>query len=592
MYRFDSMWKEATAQDAMKAIWEITECLHNAGTHISDGLILIVAYLLHEAKQTADLNALSLNNPTIGNIITDDAVRCIVQKELNEDIWIRLSPVVAKYDAEVFRYIVLMPNGLNVGSSNRGDEMATPESITRLANAVLSIKPGSLVADIGCGAGSYLTSTAIEQPEAEYYGYEINTISKVLASIRARLLDGNIRITQCDAFSLAVENGSTMISKKKFDCIFANYPFAMRIRNFANNPGAQRLINQYPSLLKASSADWLFHALISSLLADKGKAVCITTNGSTWNTTDVEVRKQFVEEGCIEAVIALPEKLFSYTSTQTSMIILSHGNTSVKLVDATSIYTKGRRVNTFDANQLDTIMDALLADSKISKTVPIDEIRKNEYVLNPGRYMGNMVAFKDGVVFEDIIKSISRGAPYTAHELDEIVSHTVTDTQYLMLANIQNGIIENNLPYLKEIDAKYEKYCVHTGTLILSKNGLPYKIAVARVEKGKRILANGNLYIIDLDEDKADPYYVKAFLESEQGIAQLNSITVGATLPNIGVEKLRKIMIPLPSMDTQRRIAAAYLAAQDEVSVLKRKLEKAQSRLTHVFDVESEDRLC
>jgi len=42
-------------------------------------------------------------------------------------------------------------------------------------------------------------------------------------------------------------------------------------------------------------------------------------------------------------------------------------------------------------------------------------------------------------------------------------------------------------------------------------------------------------------------------------------------------------------MEKQKRIAAAYLAAQDEVAVLKRKLEKAQSRLTHIFDTESEE---
>ena len=55
--------------------------------------------------------------------------------------------------------------------------------------------------------------------------------------------------------------------------------------------------------------------------------------------------------------------------------------------------------------------------------------------------------------------------------------------------------------------------------------------------------------IIELDESRANPYYIKAFFDSEQGIAALKSITVGATIPNIGVDKLKNVMIPLPSME-------------------------------------------
>ena len=100
------------------------------------------------------------------------------------------------------------------------------------------------------------------------------------------------------------------------------------------------------------------------------------------------------------------------------------------------------------------------------------------------------------------------GAPCTASQLDKMVSNEVTNMQYLMLANIQNGIIDNKLPYLSSIEPKYEKYCLKNNDLILSKNGYPYKVAVASVKDGQRILANGNLYIIELDESRANPYYI------------------------------------------------------------------------------------
>ena len=102
--------------------------------------------------------------------------------------------------------------------------------------------------------------------------------------------------------------------------------------------------------------------------------------------------------------------------------------------------------------------------------------------------------------------------------------------------------------------------------------------------KGKTILANGNLYIIEIDENKADPYFVKAFLESEKGIALLKSITVGATIPNIGVEALKKIPIPQIPIDDQRKLAAQYLAKVDEIALYKRKLQKAYEELSHIYD--------
>jgi len=53
--------------------------------------------------------------------------------------------------------------------------------------------------------------------------------------------------------------------------------------------------------------------------------------------------------------------------------------------------------------------------------------------------------------------------------------------------------------------------------------------------------------------------------------------------------KLKKVNIPLPSMEKQRRIADKYQATLDEISILKLKIEKATNRLHHVFDEESGD---
>ena len=298
-------------------------------------------------------------------------------------------------------------------------------------------------------------------------------------------------------------------------------------------------------------------------------------------------RKYFVERKLIECVITLPIKMFSYTNVGTTLIVLSHNNERVRMIDASQICMMGRRQNLFRGDDIATIVNAMHTDSDYSREVSIEELRENDYNLSLERYMQCVPSFSNGVPFESVIRSISRGAPCTASQLDTMVSNEVTNMQYLMLANIQNGMIDDKLPYLSSIEPKYEKYCLKNNDLILSKNGYPYKVAVASVREDQRILANGNLYIIELDEDRANPYYVKAFFESEQGIATLKNITVGATIPNIGVDKLKKVLIPLPSMEEQNRIAQKYQAAQDEIAMLKLRLERAIDKLHHVFDEES-----
>ena len=63
---------------------------------------------------------------------------------------------------------------------------------------------------------------------------------------------------------------------------------------------------------------------------------------------------------------------------------------------------------------------------------------------------------------------------------------------------------------------------------------------------------------------------------------------MGAVLPNIGVDKLKKVEIPLPPIEEQNRIAEKYRATMDEIAVIKLRLEKAVNKLHHIFDEESE----
>ena len=110
---------------------------------------------------------------------------------------------------------------------------------------------------------------------------------------------------------------------------------------------------------------------------------------------------------------------------------------------------------------------------------------------------------------------------------------------------------------------------------------------MAEISENQKVLANGNLYIIELDQEKVNPYYLKAFFDSEQGLAALKSITAGVALPNISMDNLKKLIVPLPELSVQNRVAQKYQSIMDEIAVYKLKMEKAENRLHHVFEEES-----
>ena len=549
---------------------------------MSKSRMILACYLIHYLKHDTDIQ-------TIDDIRECDSVSENIRYALSDafdgnvfyDLMEAADELSDAEEKDLIDYIIYNDEQYNDMGSG---EFCTPKSIIQLAKKILDIHEEEFVGDFCSGYGDFLISAALDHKENHFFGVDINTTAEAISEIRTELLGIQCELLLADAFSVVDYFNNPFC----FNKIFSNYPFVLPLKMIDKSGYIWKEFEKAIGTTNHSrTSDWLFNYLISSLIVPDGKAIGIMTNGSTWNSMDLAARRYFVENGLIEAVINLPEKMFNYTAMATSMIVLSHNNSSVRLIDATDICIRGRRVNEFSEDNINEIVQLLNEDGKHARTLSKDELRENEYVLNTSRYYSKNTDIKDGSTFETVINTITRGAHLTAVELDKIASIKPTKYQYLMLGNIKDGIIESDLPFITDIDRRNYKYCLHDHSLVISKNGYPYKIAVAEISDDKMIMANGNLYIINLDENKADPYYIKAYFESEQGIEALNSISVGATIPNIGVDKLKKLIIPLPSLEEQRRIAANYQACLDEVRILKKKLAIAIDRMHHVVDEEN-----
>ena len=458
-------------------------------------------------------------------------------------------------------------------------ECETPQSVVKLANEILQIS-NDKVADFCSGIGTFLMSAIEKNPESQFYGVEIAIDVKEVAEIRTELISDRVKIERKSVLNI---NDSRM-----FDKIFCDYPRGIRAKDsIGSSEELRRIYDVVPEVEKVAAGDWVFIINVMNHLNKNGKAVVSVSNGVIWNGgNNTAIREKFVKKGFVEAVIALPSNLYLNTGIACSLLVLSRNNKSIRMIDATEMVSVGRRQNVLSDENISKIIELLNTNDDNSKLVSIKEVAENEYILNPSRYLQKEIIIKNGVPFESVIKNITRGAQIKASVLDEIVSDEPTNIQYLMLANIQDGIISDDLPYLKEIDPKYEKYCIKNGGLVISKNVSPVKMAIASVKEGNKILANGNLYVIELDEDKINPYFLEAYLESENGKAALSRVAVGATLLNLPVEGLKKVTIPLPDLKSQRIIADKYYAKINEIKELKYRLEKTTAELEHIYTEE------
>lgn len=556
------------------AMWHIANEVRGVASLREGGVMMplaaYVAILIQDEDEGVALQNV-LEHADVSRSVKDFLLSSFDEK------WVEAARILSRGQAKEALRDYVLHYDFSSDAGKWSGEYGTPDCISKLALAILDIEPGEHVADFGCGYGNFLVAAADAQPTGSYYGVELNAAAACLAQVRMDLL----------GVESVVEIGDMLSSKptERFHKVFSNYPFGMRLQKSGGVGVYYEEFNKgNTGFGRPASADWIFNKLICDGLDPDGKAVAIMTNGAAFNGGDKLARKHFLDRGMIEAVVALPSNLFRYTMIATTLIVFGNNDGPVRFVDASDLTVPGRRWDTMGDDEVNEIVRRLSEDGDSSKLVAKEEVAAAEYSLSPSRYLGREIEMVNPTSIGDLADSIERGAGLSAKDLDAISTDEDTGISYLRLSDISDGRFVSNLPRIQTLDAKFSKQCLRTGDLIISKNGAPFKVAVAEIPEGQTILANGNLYIIRLKTELANPYYVAAFLSSEDGKEAMRRMVVGTTIPNLPQKNLRLIEIPLPPMEEQQEIANHYQARLDEIEVLKIKLEKARNGAASAYD--------
>lgn len=478
-------------------------------------------------------------------------------------------------DPAVYASILLIDISKLSNWSPMGGNYGTPKSIIDLALRILDINDGDKVADICCGRGDFISQLLIENNNVLVTGYEIDNLVAAIAGIRAEIIGKNIRIHRDDAIRVLADK------EKQFDKVFLNYPFCLRIDKVSDDG----VLKSKPYLGKNRNCDWLFIDNACRNLKNGGKAVVVVPVGLLWNAADEDKRAYFVENGYIESVILLPENLFGpFASVQTALIVLSRNNQSVRLVDASHEFTKSytTKANVFDENNLRTILMNLSKDSETSLSVSLDEIRNKHFNLSFKVYRSGLKHFTCGRLLSEIAEVLRGGV--VARSLSGEVSDN--GIRVLKLSDMENGMIKKTLQVMPEDFYNEKMPYLQYGDIVISRSASPCKVALCDEESSmdNRIIPSGNLFIVRAKTDVVDPNYLLAFLLSDDGTKALDYATTGTSIKTIGATSLKELIVPIPDITTQKRIAEEIRAAQTEVVVYKQRIRRAEEKISKAFN--------
>jgi type I restriction enzyme M protein len=308
----------------------------------------------------------------------------------------------------------------------KGGQFYTPKSIVRLLTEMIEPYKGR-VFDPCCGSGGmFVQSEKFIQAhdgrigDISIYGQESNQTTWRLCKMNLAIRGIDSNVQWGDSFH------NDLHKDLRADFILANPPF--NSSDWKGELLREDVRWKYgaPPVGNANFAwvqNFIYH------LAPAGIAGFVLANGSLSSNTsnEGEIRKNIIEADLVDCIVALPGQLFYNTMIPACLWFVSRDRRDHKFKDRRGkiLFIDARKMGVMIDRRHKELTDEELkrivstyhawrgeggkyADiSGFCKSAPLDEVKKHEYILTPGRYVGAEEEEEDTEVFEEKMKRLT-----------------------------------------------------------------------------------------------------------------------------------------------------------------------------------------
>ena len=302
----------------------------------------------------------------------------------------------------------------------RGGEFYTPASVVQTLVEVMRPYEGR-VYDPACGSGGMFVQSAkfIEAHQGNIqnisvYGQESNPTTWKMCAMNLAIRGIEANLGQYNADSFTNDQHKTL----KADYVLANPPF--------NMDWPQSSVEHDPrwkyGLPPASNANYAWMEHMIHHLSPRGKLGLVLANGSLSSQASGEgdIRQAILEADFVECIVAMPSQLFYTTQIPVCLWFISREKKrsgEVLFIDARNmgsmVSRKLRELTTEDIQKISSTVEnwqnneGYEDEAGFCKSATLEDIKKNDYILTPGRYVGLPEEENDGIPFEEKMESLT-----------------------------------------------------------------------------------------------------------------------------------------------------------------------------------------
>ncbi|WP_320168135.1 class I SAM-dependent DNA methyltransferase [Mangrovibacterium marinum] len=386
------------------------------------------------------LEAIEKDNPKLKGILNKTYARLNLDDDKLGDLISLIGSIKLDHDSlsskdilgHVYEYFL---GQFASAEGKKGGQFYTPKSIVSLIVEMLQPYQGR-VYDPAMGSGGFFVQSEkfIKEQQGKIdaisvYGQEYNHTTWQLAAMNMAIrgIDFNFGGQPADTLN------NDLHPDLRADYIMANPPFNMKEWWTAKLENDVRWKYGTPPQGNANFA-WLQHMIHH--LSPSGSMALLLANGSMSSNTnnEGEIRKAILEADLVECMVALPGQLFTNTQIPACIWFLTKSKEAkngkrarkgeVLFIDAREKgYMKDRVLRDFTTSDIKEIADTFHAWQSLSpsgeteevyndvpgfcKLVTLDEIRRNDYVLTPGRYVGTAEQEEDDEPFAEKMERLT-----------------------------------------------------------------------------------------------------------------------------------------------------------------------------------------